>query len=148
MKLSITIEYNSGESATYIAQPPEWAKWEKATGHTIAKAQDNTYYYNVTFSKQNRENTFTHLPFDWKSICYTNFSFRAIYSDSQELATSPTVNNWLIYRANSFFDFPQNFGPLVSLDGIQNKAILARFENKSLLYNTLLTINTSNPQAA
>ncbi len=41
MKLSITIEYNSGESATYIAQPPEWAKWEKATGHTIAKAQDN-----------------------------------------------------------------------------------------------------------
>ncbi|NDB96465.1 MAG: hypothetical protein EBZ78_09965 [Verrucomicrobia bacterium] len=36
----------------------------------------------------------------------------------------------------------------MSLDGIQNKAILARFENKSLLYNTLLTINTSNPQAA
>ncbi len=34
------------------------------------------------------------------------------------------------------------------MDGIQNKAILARFENKSLLYNTLLTIDTSNPQAA
>jgi hypothetical protein len=37
---------------------------------------------------------------------------------------------------------------LISLDGIQNRAILARFENKSLLYNNLLTINTSNPQAA
>jgi hypothetical protein len=37
---------------------------------------------------------------------------------------------------------------LISLDGIQNKAILARFENKSLLYNNLLTIDTSNPQAA
>jgi hypothetical protein len=123
--------------------PDDWVQEDY-----VPIAQDNTYYYNVTFSKQNRENTFTHLPYDWKSICYTNFSFRAIYSDSQELATSPTVNNWLIYRANSFFDFPQNFGPLVSLDGIQNKAILARFENKSLLYNTLLTINTSNPQAA
>jgi hypothetical protein len=30
----------------------------------------------------------------------------------------------------------------------KNRAILARFENKSLLYNNLLTINTSNPQAA
>jgi hypothetical protein len=29
MKLPIIIEYNSGESATYIAQPPEWAKWER-----------------------------------------------------------------------------------------------------------------------
>jgi hypothetical protein len=58
------------------------------------------------------------------------------------------VNNWLTYRAISYFDFPQNFGDLISLDGIQNRAILARFENKSLLYNNLLTIDTSNPQAA
>jgi hypothetical protein len=58
------------------------------------------------------------------------------------------VNNWLIYRPISFFDFPQSYGNLISLDGIQNKAVIARFENKSLLYNTLLTIDTSNPQAA
>ena len=103
-------------------------------------AQDNTYYYNVTFSKQNKENFFTHLPEDWEErICFTNYPFRAIYSDSDE---------WLVYRAVSYFDFPQNYGNLVSLDGIENKKILARFENKSLLYNNLLTINTSNPQAA
>jgi hypothetical protein len=123
--------------------PDDWVQEDY-----VSIAQDNTYYYNVTFSKQNKENTFTHLPYDWDSICFTNFPFRAIYSDSEAFTTSPTGNNWLIYRANSFFDFPQNYGPLVSLDGIQNKAILARFENKSLLYNTLLTINTSNPQAA
>ena len=123
--------------------PDDWVQED-----FVSIAQDNTYYYNATFSKQNRENTFTHLPYDWDNICFTNFPFRAIYSDSQELTTSPQSNNWLIYRANSFFDFPQNYGNLVSLDGIQNKAILARFENKSLLYNTLLTINTSNPQAA
>ena len=40
MKLPITIEYSSGEQATYIAQPPEWAKWEKQTGNTISQAQD------------------------------------------------------------------------------------------------------------
>jgi len=31
MKLPITIEYKSGESATYTAAPPEWVKWEKST---------------------------------------------------------------------------------------------------------------------
>ena len=112
-------------------------------------AQDNTYYYNTTFSKQNKENTFTHLPPDWESrLCFTNYPFRAIYSDAQNIDADNRVNNWLIYRAISYFDFPQNYGNLVSLDGIQNKAILARFENKSLLYNNLLTIDTSNPQAA
>ena len=112
-------------------------------------AQDNTYYYNTTFSKQNRENTFTHLPPDWEQkFCFTNYPFRAIYSDAQNIDADNRVNNWLIYRAISYFDFPQNYGNLVALDGIQNKAILARFANKTLMYNNLLTIDTSNPQAA
>jgi hypothetical protein len=115
----------------------------------VSIANDNTYTYNVTFSKQNKENTFTHLPPDWTTqLCYTNFPFRAIYSDTQNQNADVRVNNWLIYRPIAQYDFPQNYGNLTSLDGIQNKAVLARFENKSLLYNTMLTINTSNPQAA
>ena len=112
-------------------------------------AQDNTYYYNITYSKQNKENFFSHLPVDWKSqLCFTNYPFRAVYSDRQQNDPTNKSNTWLTYRAISFFDFPQNYGNLTSLDGIQNRAVLARFENKSLLYNTMLTINTSNPQAA
>ena len=121
--------------------------WVQETNVPIA--QDNTYYYNVTFSKQNKENSFSHLSTDWKDDeCFTNYPFRTIYSDPASTNADNRVNNWLVYRALSFFDFPQNFGNLTSLDGIQNKAILARFENKSLLYNNLLTIDTSNPQAA
>lgn len=111
-------------------------------------AQDNTYYYNTAFSKQNKENTFTHLPFDWNKTCYTNYPFRAIYSDQQYSGADNNVNNWRVYKALSYFDFPQNYGALTSLDGIQNKAILARFANKTLLYNNLLTLDTSNPQMA
>ena len=112
-------------------------------------AFDNTYYYNTTFTKQNVENFFSHLPPDWvQQLCYTHFPFRAIYSDRQESYSDNRVNSWLIYRPVNFFDFPQNYGNLVSLDGIQNRATLARFENKTLLYNNLLTIDTSNPQAA
>ena len=114
----------------------------------VSIANDNTYYYNVSFSKQNRENTFTHLPPDWDNATYTNYEFRAIYSEPQVNNADVRVNNWLIYRPLSLFDFPKNYGKLVSLDGIQNKAVLARFENKSLMYNNLLTIDTSNPQAA
>ena len=120
--------------------------WVQQTNVPIAL--DNTYYYNSTYSKQNTENFFSHIPQGWTGICQTNYPFRAIYSDQQISDPTNRINNWLTYRAVSYFDFPQNYGDLTALDGIQNKAILARFENKSLLYNTMLTINTSNPQAA
>mgnify|MGYP003334132218 CR=1 FL=1 len=123
--------------------PDDWVQEDY-----VSIANDNTYYYNTTFSKQNRENTITHLPFNWKKECFTTYPFRAVYSDAQDASADSRSNNWLTYRAISYFDFPQNYGPLVSLDGIQNKAVLARFENKSLMYNTLLTIDTSNPKAA
>ena len=124
--------------------PDTWFQESK-----VPIAFDNTYYYNTTFSKQNTENFFSHLPTDWKQqLCFTYFPFRAIYSDKQESYSDNRINSWLIYRPLNFFDFPQNYGKLVSLDGIQNRATLARFENKTLLYNNLLTMNTSNPQSA
>ena len=124
--------------------PDEWLQ-----EYVVSIAQDNTYYYNITYSKQNKENFFSHLPVDWTyDECSTKFPFRTIYSDTQNSDPNANVNNWLIYRPLSKFDFPQNYGDLISLDGIQNKAILARFENKTFMYNNLLTINTSNPQAA
>ena len=124
--------------------PDDWFQEKHVT-----IAQDNTYYYNVTFSKQNRENYFSHLPVDWqKKLCFTYFPFRAIYSDLQQELVTNTTNNWLVYRPISYFDFPQNYGKLTSLDGVQNKEVLARFENKTLMYNQLITIDTSNPKAA
>ena len=49
MKLPITITYNSGDEATYTAQPPEWAKWEKATGNTISQANDKIGIWDLMF---------------------------------------------------------------------------------------------------
>lgn len=49
MKLPITIEYNSGETATYVAAPPEWVKWEKSTGHIISQAQDKIGIADLLF---------------------------------------------------------------------------------------------------
>jgi len=49
MKLPITIEYMSGESTTYTAQPPEWAKWEQKTGNTISQAQEKIGMADLLF---------------------------------------------------------------------------------------------------
>jgi hypothetical protein len=124
--------------------PDDWVQEE-----FTSIAYDNTYYYNATFSRQNTENTFSHLPADWNDqLCFTHYPFRVVYSDAQDQNADVRVNNWLSYAPLSLYDFPQNYGKLISLDGIQNKAVLARFENKTLMYNNLLTMNTSNPQAA
>ncbi len=78
---------------------------------------DNTYTYNVTYSRQNKDtNFFSHLPVDWDDDqCYTNFPFRAIYSEAQADNPSVRVNSWLNYAPVAFFDFPQNYGKLTSL---------------------------------
>ena len=49
MKLSISIEYSAGNTETYIAQPPEWAKWEGKTGFTIQQAQEKIGIADLMF---------------------------------------------------------------------------------------------------
>ena len=124
--------------------PDEWVQ-EK----NVPIVQDNTYWYNPTFSKQNKESVITNIPANWDADNEIDFyPFRAVYSDKQISNVNNRLNNWLIYRSLSYFDFPQNYGNLTALDSLQNAAILARFDNKSFLYNSLVTIDTSNPQAA
>lgn len=49
MKLPITITYNSGETAQYIAQPPEWAKWERETKNIISQAKEKLGIWDLMF---------------------------------------------------------------------------------------------------
>lgn len=108
-------------------------------------AYDNTYTYNVSFSKQNKENVFTTLPVDFDSTqkCVFNFPNRAIYSERQEEVVYYKKNNWRIYRPAALYDFPLTYGKLTSIDGIETRQLLARFEKQSQLYNSLLTANSS-----
>ncbi|CAB4191065.1 hypothetical protein UFOVP1218_10 [uncultured Caudovirales phage] len=49
MKLAINIEHISGESATYLALPPEWMKWENKTGNTIQQVQEKLGISDLLF---------------------------------------------------------------------------------------------------
>ncbi|CAB4145557.1 hypothetical protein UFOVP489_19, partial [uncultured Caudovirales phage] len=39
----------SGESATYLALPPEWMKWENKTGNTIQQVQEKLGISDLLF---------------------------------------------------------------------------------------------------
>lgn len=113
--------------------------WLQETNVPIS--HDNYYIYNKTYSKQNKENFFSHLPlsFDPLEECQQDFTHRVIYSDP---------NRWRIYKPISFYDFPKNYGKLTSIDTITNNQILVRFENKSYIYNALTAIQTSSGKYA
>jgi hypothetical protein len=49
MKLNITIKYNDGESVTYVAGLPEWAKWERKTGKSLYGMSDISKYQQNDF---------------------------------------------------------------------------------------------------
>lgn len=118
--------------------PDDWLQESR-----VSILLDNTYTYNQTYSKQNKENVFTHLreDYDPSKTCLFEFPNRVIYSDQSTL--EETKNNWLVYRPVSYKDFPKEFGPLVALNGLENKQLLARYENKSQIYNALSTVKTS-----
>lgn len=119
--------------------------WFQEINTTIK--QDNTYYYNKSFSKQNKENNFSHLPADYTADnCRQNLLFRAIFSEEQGDIVNYDRNNWLLYRPESKFDFPRNYGGLVSLEAIEDKQVLARFENRTLLYNAMSVAPTSTTE--
>lgn len=105
--------------------------------------QDNTYNYNITYSKQIKELPITHLrpDFDPNKLCQTQFPNRIIYS--QESTLEETKNNWLIYRPVSYKDLPKSYGKITAIDGLEDRKVLVRFENKSQLYNVYQTTDTS-----
>ena len=49
MKIQLTIKYTSGESETYTAGLPEWAKWERKTGKSIYNMTDIKEYQQADF---------------------------------------------------------------------------------------------------
>lgn len=55
MKKEITITYQSGDMATYVAYPPDFAKWEMATKKDIAQFNGMYDILFVAHSAMKRE---------------------------------------------------------------------------------------------
>jgi hypothetical protein len=94
-------------------------------------AEDNTYNYNKTYSKQNEEASFAIDPPDFipGRECDVEFPNRIIYSNG---------GNWLVYSADDFFDYPLDKGAIVSIEGIENQTVLVRNTNSTSIFKSIL----------
>lgn len=104
---------------------------------------DNTYHYNKTYSKQNRESfikTDTRTSEDLRS-CKIKHPTRIIYSDLQ-YTKEDNFDNWLVFKANSFFDTSFTGGNIVSVDGIESDKVLVRAERQLSIFNAYNLIPT------
>lgn len=108
----------------------------------VSIATNEQFNYNRDLSKQNLADFYTYLPEDWnpKDNSYIH-STRVIYSEPYNIEEQQ--NNWLLFRANNFWDFTFNNGALTSLRAIEQDKVLTRFENNFAVYNALITVETS-----
>jgi hypothetical protein len=147
----VNVDYRQAINQTYGNFYPNVG--EGIPDHWLQEVQtpiihDNDYTYNITYSKQNKENFYDTLPenYDPTKPCQYEFPNRVIWSVQSSMGE--TKNHWLVYKPANRFDLTKSYGKLTAIDSLQHGILLARFENKSQLYNALVTIDTSTYTAA
>lgn len=105
--------------------------------------EDNYYFYNNTYSKQNKESFVGPQAYEILD-CQTKYPFRVI--NSEESYNDNTFDNWLIFKPNNLYDAPASFGRIIGLDGIENSKVVLRFENTSQIFNAYDTLQLETTQ--
>ena len=110
-------------------------------------SEDNYFFYNKDYSKQNTENFFTipDISFDGPRQCMINHTNRVIYSLEDQYYDSyeNIADSWLSYRANDYNDFNRSNGALIGIHGIENNNVLSIFENTSQMFNATAVIQST-----
>lgn len=128
----VNVDYRHGENLKEKAFYPVqsdldfWLQQEN-----VPINEDNTYFYNSIYSKQNNENPIIvdGPSFEPNRDCLASFPNGIIYA---------TDSQWLIYKQNNFFEFPLNKGRIVSIEGIENDTVLVRTTNSTSVFKSVL----------
>lgn len=106
-------------------------------------ATDNYYFYNRTYSKQNHESVkcVGCIKNIKELTCLNNVFNRLIYSEPT--ITENKNDNWLIFKANNYYDFDSTKGRLISADGIENDKVLVRLEKGTQIFSAYDVIQTT-----
>lgn len=115
----------------------------------IPISEDNYYFYNNDYSKQNHENPGFILNNDYKRVvddCKSNHPNRVIYS-LQDNDQNDKYDGNLIFLANNYFDFPKGAGKLSAVKGIDNNKVIVLQENQASVFNSYISsTNVEIPQ--
>jgi hypothetical protein len=107
----------------------------------VSPREDNYYFYNNTYSKQNKEHVYTQYPLNFQPgrQCRVSHPNRIIYSFGK---------NWLTYKANDYYDFPLIDGKVNGVDGIENDKVLVRTDDKAEIFNAYVVLNSTTQNIA
>ena len=110
----------------------EWTQESK-----VSIREDNYFFYNRNYSKRVTPLKLRTLADNYKkelNDCKQDFP-NGVIASLPDNSENNDFDPWLIYRPLDFYEFRTDFGKLIDLKGVENEAILARFENTSILYN-------------
>lgn len=113
---------------------------------TVSPKEDNTYFYNRTYSKQQTQgaNFLNDVNFRGNEDVKITHPTRVIYSSqATELDDNDVRDNFLIYKALDLHDFSLSNGKLTTIKEIEGNKVLVGFENQLQLFNSYLEINTN-----
>ena len=130
----VNVDYRHGENTKekdFYPHQQDLGYWLQEKNVPIT--EDNYYFYNSTYSKQNKENFIGPQKTTLTELCKTKYPFRLIQSEKGY--NDNTFDNWLIFKANNLADAPASYGRVVGLDGIENDKLLVRFENTFQIFN-------------
>lgn len=139
----INVDYRHGENNLEKDFYPNNANLDEwLQEKNVSISFDNYYFYNKTYSKQNKESFICTFQsnFDPRD-CKVKHPNRIIYSETQDTSNSD-FDNWRIFKANSYYDFPLSDGNLISADGIESDKVLVRLENVSKIFAAYNLIQT------
>lgn len=140
----INVDYRHGQNnkeRDFYPHKSDLKDWLEEENVPIS--EDNYYFYNRTYSKQNLESEICTScisnPDNLK--CQATNINRIIYSEPSN--TENKNDNWLINKANDYYDFPLTLGKLITADGIENNKVLVRLEKGSQMFPAYNTIQAT-----
>ena len=143
---SINLDLRDSEENSWDKFYPEESNLELWLQENVTPIkQDNTYYYDSSFSKQATESFHYLYDVNFKGLqdCKTNHPQRVIYSaQALTIDDSNYSDNYLINKGLDYYDFPLEGGRLTSIDNLESNRILVRLANTSYIYGTDIRLNT------
>ena len=132
-------EFGRTPSENFYPEVGDIGRWTQE--NTVPIRTPNFFKYSNTYSNQ--------VPRFNSRVLGTNFTqklqdtvektFNGVITSLPDANENSTINPWLRFRPLDFHEFETKYGKLTELKGIENEAILARFENTSIIYNKVDT---------
>lgn len=109
-------------------------------------ANDNYYDYNTDYSIQNNLYLFQGISpnYDPNQIALNDYFNKVIYS--QRAVSEDFYDNWLVYKASDYYDFPKSKGRLIDMRYIGQYRILFRFEDTLYMHQLYGTLSVSEAE--